>query len=179
MTLTMSEETAFWPRRALATTETISGADVTFAEASQPWIARTQSVRDRWLRSSPSFSESLIEAQLDSLASLAHNWDSYGAPELETALLERVRALVTTVIQQGVQVPSLIPTSAGAVVLEWRSGDKHLDIELDPDGDDLVTLEWEEMSLEYEGNFEHLSGADLDSVKQALAELVSQTDNSD
>lgn len=62
----------------------------------------------------------------DHLLQLPENWDSYGAPRLDPAVVERARLFLSRV--------SVVPCSDGAVQLEWHTHGVDLAIEFTVDG---------------------------------------------
>jgi hypothetical protein len=110
--------------------------------------------------------------RLERIASLTANWDSYGAFPLSQHVITRVRDFVDTLIEQGVPLPHVAPSSSGAIVVEWRDGERVVEFEFDPSGDDSVSLDWDGESVEYDGKLEFLPFASRLSLERALTELA-------
>lgn len=128
----------------------------------------------RWFERSPLDQAAVrdVDERIAALEGLPPNWDSYEALPIEHRLIERVRTFLMSLVAGGVPLPGVVPTSAGAVVLEWHLGQRFLKIELDPDRDDLVTLEWDEVALDHEGDVERLPANVREKVQVALFELT-------
>ena len=94
---------------------------------------------------------SSIDSQLYRLRQLQPDWDSYGAPSIDAAVLRRVKAFLTDVLAASLPAPYVVPTSKGGITLEWRRGERELIVELVPDqsamdaffSDDAIDAEWE------------------------------------
>ena len=80
-------------------------------------------------------------ADLDRIAGLRADWDSYGSTPPTSVALETARRLIITVYRNSLlsaRTPSLpysvAPLSGGGVQLEWRSETKAVEIEVGPEG---------------------------------------------
>jgi hypothetical protein len=66
---------------------------------------------------------------LSELLSLPPNWDTYGAPRVESGYIEAALRLAGDVMRDDTPVPSVVPTSRGGVQLEWHMGGIDLEVE--------------------------------------------------
>ena len=90
--------------------------------------------------SAPVFREfsAAIEARLDELVELEHDWDGYGANPIDRqALILAVRVIDATT-RQGVPAPEIFPVPSGGVQLEWTSGGMELEFEIEPGANSIV-----------------------------------------
>jgi hypothetical protein len=62
-----------------------------------------------------------VETEIDGLASLPPNWDTYGAPVIEPSIIADARQLVVWIAAPGAPAPSVVPTVHGGVQLEWHT----------------------------------------------------------
>jgi predicted DNA-binding antitoxin AbrB/MazE fold protein len=85
--------------------------------------------------------ESTVDADLDRLASLAPDWDGYGAPPLDRAILEAARRFISQVPWQPAGRPLVVPLSSGALQFEWHQGEKILELEIE-DPATIHFLKW-------------------------------------
>jgi len=92
-----------------------------------------------------------VDTQLSRLRQLQPDWDSYGAPPVDAAVLLRVRAFLTDVLSANLPAPYVVPTAKGGITLEWHRGERELIVELVPEqsamdaffADDEIDAEWE------------------------------------
>lgn len=65
---------------------------------------------------------------------LPDNWDSYGGrtPRMEAA--EVAINLIASILQEDPPRPSVVPLGTGGVQLEWKNGQRELEVECTPDG---------------------------------------------
>jgi hypothetical protein len=83
-----------------------------------------------------------LDARLDQLAALSANWDGYNAPPIDPALIRAVREWGPTMPGWSfAPPPAVVPLSSGAMQLEWRSGDKLLELEFESP-DRIHFLRW-------------------------------------
>jgi predicted DNA-binding antitoxin AbrB/MazE fold protein len=85
--------------------------------------------------------ESTVDADLDRLASLAPDWDGYGAPPIDLAILDAARRFISRVPWQHAGRPLVVPLSSGALQFEWHQGEKILELEVE-DPATIHFLKW-------------------------------------
>jgi hypothetical protein len=61
---------------------------------------------------------------------LGENWNSYRSRAINQNLVEDGLRLAAMVLVPGRRAPSIVPTAAGGVQLEWHSTDEDLEIEV-------------------------------------------------
>ncbi|RPI87568.1 MAG: hypothetical protein EHM42_05090, partial [Planctomycetaceae bacterium] len=71
-----------------------------------------------------------VLAALDNLGRLPENWDSYGAVPIRQASLWAAVELLADVMHDETPLPTAVPTSHGAVQLEWHTRGIDLEIEV-------------------------------------------------
>jgi hypothetical protein len=69
--------------------------------------------------------------KLEEWSTLQPNWDSYGAEQIARAA--RVSGKILCLQSREYQ-PDIFPLPCGGVQLEWRTEDKHLTVEIGPEG---------------------------------------------
>ncbi|MBI3817453.1 MAG: hypothetical protein HY286_02090 [Planctomycetes bacterium] len=75
-----------------------------------------------------------VFAQVEKLAQLEANWDSYGAlPLSEKAAMLAIRLLANVLSRDSIP-PAVIPTNLGGLQLEWHRVGCDFEIKLSPDG---------------------------------------------
>ncbi len=169
MTVAMSERYV-QPERPMASPDTLTGGQVFYAPASG-WLTPHH---ESWAayRTVPVYRNGHVEDRIEQLAGLRDNWDSYGARQLDRELLERVRSFVSNLCRQGVPLPSLVPSSSGSVVAEWRDDELTVEIEIDPEGGDWVHVRRGADVHEYEGNLGAIAGTARRLLEDALTRLA-------
>ena len=106
---------------------------------------------------------------LRALVGLQPNWDSYGAEPPSRLALEYAWSVGSTLIEQGVPIPQVFPTTTGGVQLKWHV--------------ERASLEWEIDSRATSGVFafdDHQSGEridgelpqDIDPLSEALSRIL-------
>jgi hypothetical protein len=94
-----------------------------------------------------------IEADLRSLDELSPNWDGYGAPAIDPAVIAAVRSFVARLPQGLAPRPRVVPMSNGMVQLEWHAGPRSLELEFETP-DSIRYLRWDpEEGVEDEDSF--------------------------
>lgn len=74
-------------------------------------------------------------AQIDALADLPENWDSYGASPLSPDSISLAKAVLTALASvETVEEPTVTASPDGNVALCWDNGERSLDVEVRPDG---------------------------------------------
>jgi hypothetical protein len=72
-----------------------------------------------------------VGADLDELSRLQPNWDGYGAPVIDPAVIAAARSFVGRLPENLVYRPRVVPTSGGGLQLEWHHGSKILELEFE------------------------------------------------
>jgi hypothetical protein len=81
---------------------------------------------------------------------LPKDWDSYGGQQVVPKPIEAAIRLLSLFMTDKCPLPSLVPTSAGGVQIEWHTKGVDLEIEIAPDGSALGQLD-EGGRLSWEG----------------------------
>ena len=91
--------------------------------------------------------------RLDSLGALAPNWDGYGAPVIDPAVIEAARSFIARLPEGLVSRPQVVPMSNGTLQLEWHDGPKSLELEFESPSS-IRYLQWHpEQGVEEEDSF--------------------------
>jgi len=100
----------------------------------------------------PNFVEG-VQSALDSLRTLAPNWDGYGAPAIDSAVIEAAKSLIAKLPENLVCQPRVVPTSNGTLQQEWHAGPKSLELEFESPFS-IRYLQWHpEQGIEEEDSF--------------------------
>ncbi len=92
-------------------------------------------------------------SQLNAIAQLADDWDSYGSPRLSEELYSSAKKLVDLIQDAFVsQAPDVVPVSGGGVQFEWQYGGCELEIEFSSPFEVAYLKVFEDESME-EGVF--------------------------
>ena len=67
--------------------------------------------------------------RLENLLSLPHNWDTYGAPQIEPSYISWAFRLLMDIMEDDTPVPLVVPTSRGGLQLEWHTRGIDLEVE--------------------------------------------------
>lgn len=82
----------------------------------------------------PKWVKPTLEA-LDSKLQLAPNWDSHGAPPVDTQrVIDAIKVLFST-MSSDTEAPWVVPTTDGGIQLEWHREDEDLEVEISGGGD--------------------------------------------
>lgn len=107
----------------------------------------TRFTRELW----PTWARTL-EDRLSKLLYLRPDWDSYGAQPIQAKAADQAVTLLLGVMNDRSPTPSVVPTSAGGVQLEWHVQEIDLEIEINPAGnvtafsrDGRSGIEWEDL----------------------------------
>lgn len=113
-------------------------------------------------------------SRIQRFAQLSANWDSYDASPFDPVVVARAKELVTDLMRVGIPEPNLIPASSGSIILEWWTDILHLEIDIDPQGEDVVFIELQEgnTSAEYVGNLAGITNKYRRLLNTAFACLV-------
>jgi hypothetical protein len=71
-----------------------------------------------------------VHAQIDELGLLQPNWDGYGAPRIDPAILDSAHDLAASLPDE-LPAPMVVPMSAGNLQLEWDCGQRSLELEIE------------------------------------------------
>jgi hypothetical protein len=94
-----------------------------------------------------------VHTALDSLGTLAPNWDGYGAPAIDPAVIEAAKSFITKLPEDLVSRPHVVPMSNGTLQLEWHDGPKSLELEFESPSS-IRYLQWHpEQGVEGEDSF--------------------------
>jgi len=80
---------------------------------------------DLWLRSA--------QRKLTALTRLRADWDGYGSPPVQAGAIARVADLLAVLAKLDLPNPELFPVPGGGLQLEFRQGNRELEIEIRPD----------------------------------------------
>lgn len=109
-----------------------------------------------------------VARRLEEFADLASNWDGYGARQIDRRALERARALVWRLLDQGLPVPEVFPVPDGGVQIEWEAGPLELELELEPGGGTVFVCDDHAINRQFDGELP----ADLGRFQLALQRLA-------
>jgi hypothetical protein len=94
-----------------------------------------------------------LEAALDSLRALAPNWDGYGAPVVDPAVIDAAKSFIAKLPEELASRPHVVPMSNGTLQLEWHDGPKSLEFEFESPSS-IRYLQWHpEQGIEHEDSF--------------------------
>lgn len=66
---------------------------------------------------------------LNELAKLGEDWDSYGSERIPKVLIDEAKKFVTSLEFEEIGAPFVVPISGGGIQLEWHKGTHELEIE--------------------------------------------------
>jgi hypothetical protein len=72
-----------------------------------------------------------VQADIRSLGNLAPNWDGYGAPAIDPAVIASSSSFVAKLPGNLAPRPRVVPTANGMLQLEWHAGPKSLELEFE------------------------------------------------
>lgn len=75
---------------------------------------------------------SLIEkafGDLDELATLRVDWDSYGSPKISDDLIMAAKRFLYQLEFEFIAAPRVVPISGGGIQFEWEMGERELELE--------------------------------------------------
>ena len=94
-----------------------------------------------------------VQTALDSLRTLAPNWDGYGAPVIDPAVIEAAKSFIARLPESLVSRPQVVPMSNGTLQLEWHDGPKSLELEFESPSS-IRYLQWHpQQAIEVEEAF--------------------------
>ena len=78
---------------------------------------------------------------LESLLALEEDWDSYGARKINQHAARAALILLENVMDDQAPSPSIVPTPAGNIQLEWHESEIDLEVEITPNSTFLISFE--------------------------------------
>ena len=81
------------------------------------------------------------QADIERLRRLDPNWDGYGAPAIDPAIIDVARSFVASLPATCRIPPRVVPMSSGALQLEWHDGPRSLELEFESP-DSIRYLQW-------------------------------------
>jgi hypothetical protein len=111
-----------------------------------PWRAATFSSADNEAKWDDLLRD--LRMSLNSLANLAEDWDSYGAPPINLDQLEQASDFLNRVMLPGTPAPSILPTPLGSVQIEWHT--EGIDFEVQTTSDSTFELSYVDSVKEQE-----------------------------
>src|SRR4051812_12390256 len=99
-------------------------------EASQPRGPDKEGLLPRAGDDDPEFKDAVC-GRLNDLGSLPANWDGYGAPVIDRAILEAAQQFIRALPDDLAPRPQVVPMSGGNLQLEWHHGPKILELEFE------------------------------------------------
>ncbi len=94
-----------------------------------------------------------VQSALDSLRTLTPNWDGYGAPVIDCAVIEAAKSFIARLPEILASRPHVVPMSNGTLQLEWHDGPKSLELEFESPSS-IRYLQWyPEQGVEEEDAF--------------------------
>jgi hypothetical protein len=83
----------------------------------------------------------IVDKEISDLAQLPPNWDGYGAPVIDRAVISAARKFVRSLPEVLVCRPKVVPLSAGTLQLEWHNGPRVLELDFE-DPRTIHYLQW-------------------------------------
>lgn len=74
-----------------------------------------------------------ISAQLNQLADLPSNWDSYSSPPVSSVAILKARTIIVQLDIGDLPKPHVCAVAGGGVGLHWRVGTRDLELDIDAD----------------------------------------------
>jgi hypothetical protein len=91
--------------------------------------------------------------QLQAIADLPDNWDSYGAYRANEQILISARGLIQSLAcVDGISKPHVNPTPDGGVQFEWESGRQYFEVEVVAERAACFLFRDDDLGIEEEGN---------------------------
>lgn len=72
-----------------------------------------------------------VRAEIETLRSLAPDWDGYGAPVIDPAVIDAAKAFIAQLPEGIAFRPRVVPISNGTLQLEWHDGPMSLEFEFE------------------------------------------------
>ncbi|MCF7954683.1 MAG: hypothetical protein K9M75_02665 [Phycisphaerae bacterium] len=70
-----------------------------------------------------------VVGDIDELAKLPRNWDSYGSPEIPKDIIITAKRFINLLEYTPIEPPHVVPISGGGMQFEWQIGERELEIE--------------------------------------------------
>ena len=93
-----------------------------------------------------------VAEQFESLLRLPFNWDGYGAESPKLPIVGKVILLLGDLLQDSSPPPSVIPTLEGGIQVEWHRRGIDLEIEIQPNGQNVAFYQDRRNGDEWEGD---------------------------
>lgn len=98
--------------------------------------------------------QAVVNRELDRLATLQPNWDAEGAPPIDSRIIQAARDFISSLPENIVSTPAVVPSAAGNLQFEWRDGPRSLELEVETTST-IHYLKWHpEEGTEEEGFFD-------------------------
>lgn len=114
----------------------------------------------------------LFEAA-DRLVRLPEGWDSYGAPRINLFYVQRAVELVSAWMRRNLPIPSLVPTTAGGVQLEWHT--RGIDLEIKVESASTLGVFFEDHLTGETYEEDQLGPSSLVQLDRFIADLVQRS----
>ena len=72
-----------------------------------------------------------VQSDLDSLRFLLPGWDGYGAPAVDSSVIEAAKSFIAALPADVAPRPRVVPMSNATLQLEWHRGPKSLELEFE------------------------------------------------
>jgi hypothetical protein len=129
---------------------------------------------ESWLRAGhydPDFTTAVC-AELDRLSQLVKNWDHYGAPPIDPAIIAAARAFIEALPENLAYRPHVVPMSPGNLQFEWHHEGKILELEFET-AKTIHFLQWHpQAGVEEEATF---PASDIDKAVDLIQWFMSGT----
>jgi hypothetical protein len=94
-----------------------------------------------------------VQSALESIRALAPNWDGYGAPAIQPAVIDAAKSFIAELPENLAPRPRVVPMANGTLQLEWHQGPKSLELEFESPSS-IRYLQWHpEQGVEEEDSF--------------------------
>jgi hypothetical protein len=94
-----------------------------------------------------------VSEQIQAIADLPDNWDSYGASRANAQILKSAHGLIRALsCVEGVSKPHINPTPDGGIQFEWESRSKYFEVEVVAERAARFLFRDDDLGIEEEGN---------------------------
>lgn len=96
-----------------------------------------------------------VNQGLDRLATLGGNWDAEGAHPVDPRIIEAARELISAIprrLKRWNLLPAVVPMRKGNLQLEWHTGERTLELEIEAPGT-IHYLKWDPSTSVEEEDF--------------------------
>jgi hypothetical protein len=114
-----------------------------------------------------------VQAELKELLTYPEGWDSYGAVPISKSIVNSAYNLLLQTAVLGIPKPSVVPTSKGAVQIEWHT--RGIDLEVCVLGPAKLSVSFEDARNPNHSREEELT-FDLTSLKSAMHDILSRSE---